>query len=343
MRRTIGGRGEVHQLIVYLHRRQKQQSVISNYHICSCKEVDTTNNNNITTQNNYIYVMESSGVSAAPLMTPTKEVPKDNKNDSKTASEHELHFFDPHAVLRTVSRDVAFGYLILLTGGNFEYKAPTLPENQSADQQQQQQENEYEATYPRLDEETSQLAYAAIVDGNVLHAVFGLKAAANGKANIILNDKPKSSILCCIPSSTMDALEFILPQSTKNKAKMQQLVEALQEVRDLYHESLEVPEDTSSDFTLHMEVIQAYVKCFTAIASYHDQILLEKLNGKDSLLDSLELFKSKKKKQKDKKLEELQKATLNEIESGFNGLREKIWEKLEQTTGETAAISITSG
>lgn len=287
--------------------------------------------------------MESSGVSAAPLMTPTKEVPTDNKNDSKAVSEHELQFFDPHAVLRTVSREVAFGYLILLTGGNFEYNAPTLPENQS-DDQQQQQENKDEATSPTLDEETSQLAYAAIIDGNVLHAVFGLKASANGKANIIINEKPKSSILCCIPSSTLDALEFILPQSTKNKAKMQQLVEALQEVRDLYHESLEVPEDTSSNFTLHIEVIEAYVNCFTAIASYHDQVLLlEKLNGKDSLLDNVVLFKSKKKKQKDRKLEELQKATLNEIESGFNGLREKIWEKLEQTTGATAAISVTSG
>lgn len=284
---------------------------------------------------------ESSTVSAAPLITP-KEVPEDNTNDNKKASEHELQFFDPHAVLRTVSREVAFGYLILLTGGNFEYKAPTLPENQSADQQQQ--ENNNEASSLKLDEETSQLAYAAIVDGNVLHAVFGLKAAANGKANMIINEKPKSSILCCIPSSTLDALEFILPQSTKNKVKMQQLVEALQEVRDLYHESLEVPEDTSSNFTLHIDIIQAYVNCFTAIASYHDQISqLEKMNGKDSLLDNVALFRSKKKKQKDKKLEELQKASLNEIESGFNGLREKIWEKLEDTTRATAAISVTSG
>ena len=108
---------------------------------------------------------------------------------------------------------------------------------------------------------------------------------------------------------------------------MQQLIEALQEVRDLYHDSLEVPEDTSANFTLHLEVIQAYVNCFAAIVSYHDQIAqLEKLNGKDSLLDNVALFKSKKKKQKDQKLEELQKATLTEIESGFRGLREKIWE-----------------
>lgn len=290
--------------------------------------------------------MESSTVSATPLMAPTKDMPSDNNNEDKTSNEHELQFYDPHAVLRTVSREVAFGYLILLTGGNFdfEYTAPTLPDNQSGDLQQQQQKHKDEVTPPTLDEETSQLAYAAIVDGNVLHAVFGLKAAANGKANIIINEKPKSTILCCIPTSTLDALDFILPQSTKNKAKMQQLVEALQEVRDLYHDSMEVPEDTSANFTLHIEVIQAYVNCFAAIASYHDQIVkLEKLNGKDSLLDNVALFKSKKKKQKDEKIEELQKATLKEIESGFSGLREKIWEKLEQTTGATAAISVMSG
>ncbi len=277
-------------------------------------------------------------------MEPTKETSNDNSNQDKTSNEHDLKFYDPQAILRLVSRDVAFGYLILLTGGNFEYKAPTLPENnQSGDQQQQQQQHKDEVTPPTLDEETSQLAYAAIVDGNVLHAVFGLKAAANGKANIIINEKPKSTILCCIPASTLDALDFILPQSTKNKAKMQQLIEALQEVRDLYHDSLEVPEDTSANFTLHMEVIQAYVNCFAAIVSYYDQIVkLEKLNGKDSLLDNVALFKSKKKKQKDEKIEELQKATMKEIESGFSGLREKIWEKLEQTTGATAAISVMS-
>ena len=174
--------------------------------------------------------------------------------------------------------------------------------------------------------------------------MFGLKAAANGNANNIINEKTKSSIFCCFSSSALDALEFILPQSIKNKVKMQQLVEALQEVRDLYYESLEVPEDTSSaNFSLHMEVIQAYVNCFTAIARYSDQkSLLEKSSGKDSAFENFAFFNSKKKKQKDKKLEELKKAALDDIESGFNGLREKIWEKLEQGTGATAAISVIS-
>ncbi|KAL7448240.1 hypothetical protein ACHAWC_000468, partial [Mediolabrus comicus] len=158
-------------------------------------------------------------------------------NNITTSCENELQFYDPHAVTN-IPRDVAFGYLILLTGGNIEYKAPSLPtENESSDQQPQQQ---LTLSAPTLDDETCQLAYAAIVDGNVLHAVFGLKAAANGKANNIINEKPKSSIFCCLPtSSTLDALQFILPQTTKNKLKREQLVEVLQEVRDLYFESMQ--------------------------------------------------------------------------------------------------------
>ena len=281
--------------------------------------------------------MESSTVSATPLILSTKS---SNDNDNKSSDGNELKFYDPDAVL-TVSREVAWGYLILLTGGNFEYEAPTLTEKQLADQEQQHDNNNNrETTSPILGEETSQLAYAAIVDGNVLHAVFGLKATANGKANNIINEKPKSSIFCCLSSSTLDALEFILSHSAKNKVKMQQLIEALQEVRDLYFESLEVPEDTSANFTLHVDIIKAYVNCFNAITRYHDQIsLLEKLNGKESMFESVVLFNSKKKKQRDKTLEDLRAATLNEIEHGFNGLREEIWEKLEQTTGATAAIS----
>lgn len=281
--------------------------------------------------------MEASTLSATPLIPATKST---TSNDDKSADGNELKFYDPDAVL-AVSRDVAFGYLILLTGGKFQYEAPTLPENQLAEQDIA----DNEMTSPILGEETSQLAYAAIVDGNVLHAVFGLKATANGKAKNIIHEKPKSSIFCCFPSSTLDALEFILSHSAKNKVKMQHLIEALQEVRDLYQESLEVPEDTSANFTLHVDIIQAYVNCFNAITRYHDQItLFEKLNGKESMFESVILFNSKKKKQRDKGLVDLRAAALTEIEHGFNGLREEIWEKLEQTTGATAAISeVTSG
>ncbi|KAL7448125.1 hypothetical protein ACHAWC_000374, partial [Mediolabrus comicus] len=170
--------------------------------------------------------METTAASATtPLMSTAKQEVSNNNN---TSCENELQFYDPHAVTN-IPRDVAFGYLILLTGGNVEYKAPSLPtENESSDQRPQQQLTVMSA--PTLNDETSQLAYAAIVDGNVLHAVFGLKAAANGKANKIINEKPKSSIFCCLPTtSTLDALQFILPQTTKNKLKREQLVEVLQE------------------------------------------------------------------------------------------------------------------
>jgi hypothetical protein len=330
------------------YHSSKEGGISCDYPICSDFDNGIDFAATTRTPNLYAYpydqTMDSSTVSNTPFVPPTltKEV-TNNNNNNNTSSEHDLQFYDQHAVLSTVSREVAFGYLILLTGGNFEYKPPTLTEIQSGDHHQQQHKDEKACSV--LNEDASQLAYAAIVDGNVLHAVFGLKATANGKANNIINEKPKSSIFCCFSSSTLDALEFILPQSSKNKVAMQQLVEALREIRDLYYESLEIPEETlPANFSLHMEVIQAYANCFTAIISYHDnKLLLEKSSGKESMIENLVLFNSKKKKEKDKKLEDLKKVTLHEIEGGFNGLREKIWEKLEQVTGATAAISITSG
>lgn len=300
-------------------------------------------------------MMETTAASATPLMSTTKQEVSNNTttNNNNTSCENELQFYDPHAVTN-IPRDVAFGYLILLTGGNVDYKAPTVPtENESSDQQPQQQQTVM--TVPTLDDETSQLAYAAIVDGNVLHAVFGLKAAANGKANNIINEKPKSSIFCCLPtSSTLDALQFILPQTTKNKLKREQLVEVLQEVRDLYFESMEQQDDGVASFSLHTEVIKAYANCFMTIINYHDQkILLEKSSGSKeskglqccpSILENLIFFNSKKKRsKKDQKVENLKKETLDNIAAVFDGLRDKIWEKLEHATGATAAISVTSG
>lgn len=297
--------------------------------------------------------METTAASATPLMSTTKqEVPNNTAaNNNNTCCENELQFYDPHAVTN-IPRDVAFGYLILLTGGNVDYKAPTLPtETESSDQQPQQQ-----LSAPALDDETSHLAYAAIVDGNVLHAVFGLKAAANGKANNIINEKPKSSIFCCLPTaSTLDALQLILPQTTKNKLKREQLVEVLQEVRDLYFESMEQQNDDGvASFSLYTEVTKAYANCFMAIINYHDQkLLLEKSGGSKeskglpccpSILENLIFFNSKKKRsKKDQKIEDLKKETLDNIAAVFDGLRNKIWEKLEHATGTTAAISVTSG
>jgi hypothetical protein len=290
---------------------------------------------------------------ATPLISLTKEVTNNNTSNRNKSSGHDLQFYDVHAVTN-ISREVAFGYLILLTGGYFEYKAPTLTPTDIEDghnqQTQQHEENRDKRAASISDEETYQLAYSAIVDGNVLHAVFGLKATADGKASII-DEKPKSSIFCCLPSSsTLDALNFILPQSAKNKLKVQQLVEALQEVRELYYESMVVPNDAPTTFSLHIDVIQGYVTCFTAIVRYHDQkSLLERSSSKEStrlidccpsIIENLFCFnQEKKRKKKNQELEELKNETLNEIESGFNGLREKILEH----SCVNAALSVTSG
>lgn len=108
---------------------------------------------------------------ASQLVAPTKDVPNNNSNNINTSSEHELQFYDSNAVLST-SREVAFGYLILLTGGNFEYNAPTLPENRGGDQQQE--ENKDIKASPAVDEDTSQLAYAAVSSFIVLLVFYRL-------------------------------------------------------------------------------------------------------------------------------------------------------------------------
>jgi len=61
------------------------------------------------------------------------------------------------------------------------------------------------------------LAYASLVDGNVLHPCFGLRASANGRPNdSILGKTQKSSIFCCFPSqSLVDTL--LAPRLSRNR------------------------------------------------------------------------------------------------------------------------------
>ena len=131
-------------------------------------------------------------------------------------------------------------------------------------------------------------------------------------------------------------------------------MEVLQEVRDLYFESMEQQDDGVASFSLHTEVIKAYANCLMAVINYHDQkLLLEKEDGSKeskgmqccpSILENLIFFNSKKKRsKKEQKVEDLKKETLDNIAAAFDGLRDKIWEKLEHATGATAAISVTSG
>lgn len=306
-------------------------------------------------------------------------------------NEQELQFYDPTAVL-SVSREVAFGYLILLTGGAVEYEAPTL-EDVSSKKQQQQSKNEPQSPTSQqkeqppqnqtadtttnkeqtisaksstptctLDEESASLAFSAIVDGNVLHPCFGLKATANGRvsnAPTIIGDKQNKhpSLFCCFPTSpgTLDALQLVLPHLTVNKLRMQNLVEVLREVKELHYDVVGTGVGVDlSVVPLYMRVIQAYVKCFTAIVRYHDTRKYFKNDstskgGEKSKPDGVIIccsnlfsrwnrlfFKNKSNPQ----LEKLQQDTLQDIKNGFRGVREEIWESLERMATETAFTGV---
>ena len=330
--------------------------------------------------------MQVETTSGSPLLSPIKKEVSTQMIGSTTTShiksiesnngEHDdLEFYDPN-ILLNIPRDVAFGYLILLTGGAVEYVAPTLEEVSAAattnnnNTQQQQSNGDHEKfsdkkhhsqlQQQQLDEESASLAFAAITDGNVLHTCFGLKATANGSSyttppTIIGGKRESSSIFCCFPnSSALDALQLMLPHLSKNKLKMHKLIDTLREVRDLdYDVSFSEGGTGIVKVPLYIQVIQAYVNCFTSIVRYHDTkkyLTTDKkgeqksggmfINCCTNIFTKLNHFSSKKKNDNNPKLEQLQKDTLQDITSGFHGLKEDIWESLERMATETAFTGV---
>ena len=147
---------------------------------------------------------------------------------------------------------------------------------------------------------------------------------------------------------------------------MQHLIEVLREVRDAYYDSLEgcgggglgsSSTAATTKVPLYMQVIQAYVTCFTSIVRYHDtkKYLLKdgskmssnkKKKAPDDIcitcynvISKLNPF-SKKSKNVNPKLEQLQKDTLNDISHGFEGLTDNIWDSLETMATETAFTGV---
>lgn len=280
-----------------------------------------------------------------------------NISTSNNNKEQELQFYDPTAILG-ISREVAFGYLILLTGGAVKYEPPK-PEDVLSGQRQAATNSQS----PILDEENASLAYAAIVDGNLLHACFGLKASANGQIRNAVptiggKNNSSSSILCCFPTSsaTFDALQLVLPHAAKNKLRMNNLVEMLREVRDLHYETIGTTEGTkdTSKVPVYINVIQAYVCCFTSVVRYQDSKQYTKKGSSNSkgnrskeeggmcskLVKKLNRLFSKSKS--NPQLDLLQRDTLADIENGFLGLREAIWESLERMATQTAFTTVPS-
>lgn len=330
-----------------------------------------------------------------------------NKNNYN--GEHDLHFYNPATIL-DISREVAFAYLILLTGGAVEYVAPTLAEGGMAPSSSMQQHEQLlrknlqppvrtagrndepsslrpvpdqggsEIATTTLNDESASLAYAAIVDGNVLHACFGLKVTPNGRMHN--TNSPKNvgsdgggdtnqrsySIFCCFPrggasSTTLDALQSVLSNLSSNRVKMQNLVEILREVRELHIESSLGDAGTRALYTaakepLHLQVIHAYVHCFTAIVRFHDskRIILgtdasfsscctggsgggvKKKNARVNICSKFfkKIHLLPKPKINNPRLEKLRADTLRDIGKGFQGLKDDIWESMERMATETS-------
>jgi len=299
-------------------------------------------------------ISRSAFLSPEDIPTPIENNNEINNNNNE--HHDELQFYDPTAIL-DISREVSFGYLFLLTGGAVEYEAPTLEEVQQ--HTTTVTPNEQKSTpSSTLDEESASLAYASIVDGNVLYTCFGLKTIVgnNNSSNIptIGGKQHSSSIFCCFPDASLDALQLVLPQSSKNKLKMNKLSEVLRDVSDLHLETLE-NECTSSLSTtptkipLYQQIIIAYVHLFTSIVRYHDtKIHLKKksVKGADKKKNDIfhccskivsKLFSSKR---RNVALEQLQKDTLADIDNSFKGLNSDIWESLENVATQTAFTGV---
>jgi len=301
--------------------------------------------------------------SREPLLS-TDAINNINNNEiNNNNNEHhdQLQFYDPSATL-DIPREVAYGYLVLLTGGAVEYEAPTLEEvRQQQDTTTVTPNQQKSIPSSTLDEESASLAYASIVDGNVLYTCFGLKTivGSNNSSSIptIGGKQQSTSIFCCFPDASLDALQLVLPQSSKNKLKMQKLCEVLRDVGDLHLETLE-NECTSSlsatptKMPLYQQIINAYVHLFTSIVRYHDTMIhLKKKSDKgadkkkndifhccSSIFSKLNPFSSKK--SKNAALEQLQKDTLSDIDNLFKGLNSDIWESLENVATQTAFTGV---
>jgi hypothetical protein len=305
----------------------------------------------------------------ALLLASAKE-----ENTASTISKHDgddnqsLQFFDS-TTLFGIAKDLAVGYLILLSGDNFEYKAPTswesASERSSSDGDDNQQNQPQDVASKKqctqhiltMEEESASLAYAAILDGNVLHACFGLKITPNGRVvgrTDIIRKKESTSIFCCFPSSSV--LETILSShgsgssssnNNRKKKKMMHLIEMLREVQEFdYNTSYN---DKAPTTPLHIHVIRAYIKLFTALVRYHDLQLLLACTGsskcnkpkKEGVLRYCGFFAPlsnmfRTREVVDPKVEQLQKETMKEIHNDFEELRQLLWERLERDTTETA-------
>ena len=235
------------------------------------------------------------------------------------------------SVILDVSKEMALGYLVLLTGGSYEYKINTGTTDNATDGDDTEQDinGTKEAPqapneFPEIDEASLALAYAALTDGNVLYICFGLKSGPNGRVTNIIGQKQPTPIFCCFPSASTASLQSLV--SSKGKKDVTKLVEVLRDVKDL---------EGTKGIRVDQRVVQSYVKCFATIVNYHDEVSLLKnassnksKENKSSMLCSYQNFFlalrnifSSQKSELNLKMAELQKCSLEEIQREFNDLK----------------------
>eukprot|EP00956_Cyclotella_meneghiniana_P043456 scaffold271159_cov99-Cyclotella_meneghiniana.AAC.2 len=255
---------------------------------------------------------------------------------SRHGNTPDIQFYDPNVIL-DVPKEIALGYLVLLTGGNYDDEhQSTINESKidkgTGDKKAQDNEtNAYQSQkkLPEIDEQTVALAYAAIVDGNVLHTCFGLKSGPNGRPTSVIGDKESVSIFCCFPSASGTTLQNL--RCNKSKKDMTKLVEILRDVKDLDCGTKgTVAKDTQQ---VDKQVIISYIKCFATIVKYHDEIsLLQNTENLDSkakqsfcscpsfLVNLRNMLFSSTNSKLDSKTEVIQKSVLGDIERTFDEL-----------------------
>jgi hypothetical protein len=271
----------------------------------------------------------------------------------------DIQFYEPSAIFG-VSKEIASGYLVLLTGGNYKCDGSMAEDNHSKPTDQtdtsetlvlgineSRDDSQSAGKLPDIDEQTAALAYAAITDGNVLHTCFGLKSGPNGRpTSNIIGEKQSVSIFCCFPSASGPTLQNI--RISKSKKDMGKLVEIL---RDAKESEAEIKGVISR---VDAQVIEAYVRCFAAIVKYNDAFtsLQSKGDDDDSKAKKAKVFCScpnlfatlssilfcSKKSELNLKVSELQKSTMAEINGAFADLKIYL---AEIQTGDVVSVAET--
>jgi len=137
-----------------------------------------------------------------------------------------------------------------------------------------------------------------------------------------------------------------------NKLRMASLVEILREVGDFHLEEEEQGTTSANNnlstnkVSLYMQVIHGYIHAFTSIVRYHDTKKHFKKNKKKNgvivccVSKIMNRLLSRKKSDSTLQLEQLQNEMLSDIECGFEGVRERIWEGLERMASDTAFTGV---